>query len=213
LEVKVKKAHLSPVASLGLSFSLVFGILVSDLSAYRLLTVAHAEGNSCSNGTMLSARQVKIVNGLALGGFAFRAVSVNGQVIGNGVIAGSVVINDTTVAGVNGVLVGDEHTAPTTNGVLVGDDDQHPTTNGVLVGDEEQQPTLTGVLVGDVVTIGNAVVSIGGTVNGGTLTGDDITITDGVITGQNLTLTGATINGGPIHIQGAITNVQVSPAG
>ncbi|MDQ3917647.1 MAG: hypothetical protein M3348_04150, partial [Acidobacteriota bacterium] len=38
LEVKVKKAHLSPMAPLLVSLSLAFGILVGDLCGYRLLT-------------------------------------------------------------------------------------------------------------------------------------------------------------------------------
>ena len=49
-----------------------------------------------------------------------------------------------------------------------------------------------------------------GTAVGGTLTGDNITITDGLITGQNLLLSGTTINQG--SISGTITSVTITPA-
>ena len=61
----MKKAHLPLVTSLMVSFSLAFGILVSDLSGYRVLTSAHAQTNSCS-GTTVATRHVRVGYGLVL---------------------------------------------------------------------------------------------------------------------------------------------------
>jgi hypothetical protein len=194
LEVKVKKAHLPLVTPLLVSFSLAFGILVSDLSGHRFLTAAHAQGNSCA-GKKVATRHVSVDDGLVLGGIQFRTIRVDGRVIPHGVIASGVHINDTTIVGASGVIVSDG--SPTASGVIVSDG----------------SPTTAGVIVSDGVAVTGVIVSDGVTAHGGTLTGDNITVTDGVITGENLRLTGTTIMGGTVNINGSITSVQISPAG
>ena len=226
----MKKAHLPPVTSLLVSFSLAFGILVSDLSGYRFLTTAHARGSSCS-GKKVATKHVSVDDGHVLGGIHFRTIRVDGHVIPHGVIAAGVHINDTTIVGANGVIVSDG--SPTTNGVIVSDgspcangvivsdgspnvlgvivSDGSPTTNGVIVSDGSPEPA--GVIVSDGVAVKGVIVSDGVMAHGGTLTGDNITVTDGVVTGENLRLTGTTIRGGTVNINGSITSVQISPAG
>ena len=226
----MKKTHFSPVMPLLVSFSLVLGILVSDVAGYRFLTAAHAQnGSNPGNG-----RSIKVGEGVALNGMAVHGLLVNGQVVTHAVIAGNVRIVDGAVAnarvgseGVNastsGVVVGD--TIASTSGVVVGDTiasmsgvvvgDTVATTSGVVVGDTiastsgvvvgDQSPTATGdeiILINVIILNGNSI--------GGALTGDGITINeDGVITGTNLLLTGATIGGGSIHA-GTGSTVQVS---
>src|SRR5687767_4326973 len=170
LEVKVKKAHLSPVTSFAVSCSLALGILVSDVCGARFLTAARAKNDSCQGrGKKVSSKHVTINNGLALGGLAVRGVFVNGSVVRHGVIASSVVINDMTTPGVQGVLVGDG--SPTSgagpsgadsvcrNGVLVGDGAPVAIT-GVLVGDGSPV-AITGVLVGDGAPVATSGVLVG----------------------------------------------------
>ena len=232
MEVKVKKTHFSPVMPLLVSFSLVLGILVSDVAGCRFLTAAHAEnGSSPGNG-----RSIKVGQGVALNGMAVHGLLVNGQVVTHAVIAGSVGIVDGAVVNVlggsggvdastSGVVVGD--TIASTSGVVVGDTivsmsgvvvgDTVVSTSGVVVGDTiastsgvvvgDQSPTAT---VDEIILIN--VIILNGNSIGGALTGDGITISeDGVITGENLLLTGATIGGGSIHA-GSDSTVQVSDA-
>ncbi|MBV8856937.1 MAG: hypothetical protein JOZ02_08415 [Acidobacteria bacterium] len=209
----MKKAYFSPVTSLLMSLSLAVGILVSDLSGYRLLTSAHAQATTCDgpggDGTVVTD-SVNIVDGLILSGITTRNVTVNGTVLGQAVIAGSVhladatVVNSTSLIQTSGVIVGSDILCTDgvivgSDGVIVGSDTPGPSRNGVIVGSDSPTPNLSGV-TGD--TSGTAV--------GGTLTGDDITITDGVITGHNLLLSGTTIDQG--SVSGTITSVTITPA-
>src|SRR5947209_18878547 len=50
MEVTVKRAHLSPMTSLLVSFSFVVGILVVDLTKARIVPAAEAQGRSHSSG-------------------------------------------------------------------------------------------------------------------------------------------------------------------
>jgi hypothetical protein len=170
-----------------MSLSLALGILVSDLSGYRLLTTAHARGGST----------VLINDGVATGGVAVRDVVVNGELVAQGVIADSVQIVNSTVEGTNGVIIG----GGTVSGVIIGGG----TVSGVIIGGG----TVVGG-EGDEVGVNGAVVNATGTLVGGTLTGDNIVINNGIITGQNLLLGGATIEGGSIN--GTMESASISPA-
>jgi hypothetical protein len=212
----VKKAYISPVTSLLMSLSLALGILVSDLSGYRLLTSAHAQEGTCGGpggGETVVTDSVNITDGLILSGITVHNVTINGTVLEQAVIAGSVQLANATVVGspsviqANGVIVGSD--TPCANGVIVGSDSPSPsgvivgsggpTANGVIVGSDSPTPSLSGVT-------GEA----SGTADGGTLTGDNITVADGVITGQNLLLSGATIDQG--SVSGTITSISIPPA-
>lgn len=216
LEVKVKKAQLSPGTSLLVSLSLVLGIIVSDLCGYQFLNAARA-------GSKGQEKSVKINEGVALNSLTVHGLLIDGQVVARGVIAGDVRIVDSTVsaAGVvvgdtvstSGVVVGD---TVSTAGVVVGDTvsvagvvvgdtvsvtgvvvGDTVSTSGVVVGDQDQDPSLSGGASGL-----SGVVIVGGRSSGGMLTGDDITVSNGVITGQNLVLTGANIKGGAVYAEG-----------
>ncbi|HEX8292515.1 MAG TPA: hypothetical protein VF570_12210, partial [Pyrinomonadaceae bacterium] len=155
--------------------SLALGILVSDLRGYRFLTSAHAQARPCQG------RGLHIGQGIGLSGITVRNIIVNGQLVEEGVIAGSVLVVDSTGYNVKGVIVGND--LPSANGVIVGND--RPSANGVIVGNDG--PSANGVIVGNDrpsangVIVGNDVIA-----SGGTLTGDGVTVTGGVITGQNL---------------------------
>src|SRR5687767_12705627 len=171
------------MTSLMVSFSLAFGILVSDLRGYRVLTSAHAQSNSCS-GTPVATRHARVSYGLVLGGIHFRTIRVDGHVITHGVIASDVRIEDTTIVGanglidggggvsVNGALVGDGSPVAT-NGALVGDNS--PCTNGALVGDGSPAAT-NGALVGD----GSPVATNGALVGDGSPAPTSAILSDGV---------------------------------
>ena len=191
----MKKANLSPVTSLLVSLSLALGILVSDLSGYKFLTSAQAQTDPCSGrGVTVVSDDIHIGEGLSLSGIAVRNVLVNGQLVEEGVIAGSVLIVDSAVNDAEGVIVGND--APLLNGVIVGND--IPSPNGVIVGND--------------VNVSGTIISTGSTANGGTLTGDGVTVTGGVITGQNLLLSGSTIEGGSFSLSGEITRIEITPA-
>ena len=211
-EDNVKKAYISPVTSLLVSLALALGILVSDLSGYRLLTTAHAQQGPCGGGA------VSIVDGLMLNGLTVGDVIVNGNVVENAVIAGSVRISNAQVVGstgavsansggvivgvdnpvaVNGVIVGVDAPCSTTSGVIVGVDNP-VAVNGVIVG-VDNPVAVNGVIVGvDGANLIGVTGGTSGTAIGGVLTGDGITVNGGVITGQNLMLSGAVLSGGSI---------------
>jgi hypothetical protein len=201
-----------------MSLSLALGILVSDLSGYRLLTSAHAQAGTCGgpggDGTV-ATDSVNIVDGLILSGITARNVTVNGTVLEQAVIAGSVRLADATVVGsttviqtngvivgsdslcLDGVIVGSDGVIVGSDGVIVGSDT--PARNGVIVGSDSPTPSLSGV-TGDA----------SGTAVGGTLTGDNISINGGVVTGQNLLLSGTTIGQG--SVSGTVTSIRLTPA-
>ena len=198
LEVKVKKAHLSPVTSIAVSFSLALGILVSDVCGSRFLTAARAGNNSC-HGKKVSSKHIKINNGIVHDGVAVRRVTVNGQVVHHGVIASSVIINDMTAPGVKGVLVGDNGPAPA--GAASGDGSV--CRDGVLVGDNSPV-AITGVLVGD-----NSPVAITGV-----LVGDNSPVaTNGVLVGDNSPTPETGINAEGIHVSGAVVSIGGTASG
>jgi hypothetical protein len=207
----VKKAYFSPVTSLLMSLSLALGILVSDLSGYRLLTRVHAQEGARCAGRPVVSDAVVVEDGLILSGITVRNVNVNGTFLEQAVIVGSVhlvnalVEGSTSVIHADGVIVGSD--AQCANGVIVGSDVASP--SGVIVGSD--RPTPNGVIVGsDRPALSGVSGEATGTAVGGTLTGDDIAITDGFITGQNLLLSGATIDQG--SISGSITSISVRPA-
>lgn len=219
----MKKVYISPVASFLMSLSLALGILVSDLSGFSHLTRAQAqESGSCGS---VSSSTVVINSGVT-DGVLVRDIVVNGEMIAQGVIAGSVTIINSSVESANGVLVGGGDSSETnSSGVLVGGGDNtssgsgsgSPCVNGVLVGGGDGAATTSGVLVGGgdkaesgQVSVDGADVNTSSTFVGGILTGDNIVVTDGVITGQNLLLSGATIDGGSIN--GTVTAVRITPA-
>jgi hypothetical protein len=198
----VKKAYISPVTSLLMSLSLALGILVSDLRGYKLLTSAHAQESPCGEPSDFGGGTI-ILSGIEVSG-----LSVNGQLVEQGVIAGSVQLINSTIAyedsgDTSGVVVGGGN-SPAPSGVVVGG-------GNIIIAEGEAEggsPCTEGVVVGGgngvVVGGGNSpapsgVVVGGGTVIGGLLTCDDINITNGVISGTNLVLTGATINTGSIY--------------
>ena len=216
----MKKAHFSPMTTLLMSLSLALGILVSDLSGYRLLTRVHAQEGTCGGSVIIQ-------DGLILSGITVRNIVVNGSVLEQAVIAGSVQLIDATVEGppigieADGVIIGSGD-SPVSNGVIIGSGDR-PCSNGVIIGSGDR-PVPNGVIIGSgdrpapngvIIGSGNATIygmtgETTGTAVGGTLTGDNITITDGLITGQNLLLSGTTINQG--SISGTITSVTITPA-
>src|SRR4051812_29616550 len=106
-EDNVKKTHFSPVASLLMSLSLALGILVGDVGGFKLLTSAHAQEGSCGGS-------VNIVDGTVLSGVTVRNVTVNGTVLEQVVVAGSVQLVNATLAGTTGAMY--------VNGVYVGGD-------------------------------------------------------------------------------------------
>jgi hypothetical protein len=122
LEAKVKKAHLSPAASLAVSFSLVLGILVSGLSNHGLLPAAHAQSDSGSS----HGSSGRIDEGVVLNGIAVRGLFVNGDVVEQGVIAGTIRVVHSKIVNGNGAGHG-----PQSNGALVG---SGVSTSGALVG-------------------------------------------------------------------------------
>jgi hypothetical protein len=226
----VKKAYFSPVTTLLMSLSLALGILVSDLSGYKLLASAHAQEGSCDGqGSTLIGSTVFVNNGVANGGIAVRDIEVNGQLVAEGVIAGSVQLVNSTVEGASGVIVGGGTGGP--SGVIVGGGTGEgsisvggsPCIDGVIVGGGTGDPSgvivgggtgdgnggPSGVIVGGGnLSVGDAFFNVSGTFVGGTLTGDGITVNGGVITGQNLLLNGATIGG---SINGTIGSVNIWP--
>lgn len=213
----MKKTFLSPVTSLIVSLSIALGILVCNMSDYGLLTTAYACGSDGGSVTVLGESWT-LDHALAPDGVAFQSVVVNGQILEAGVIASPVNFVGGSVVNTNGVLVGNEiagggSSGVSSNGVLVGN--ESPCVNGVLVGNEGQITGSTtdpkGVLVGNEVTVTGYIINASGTVSGGILTGDNISISNGVVTGQNLVLSGATLGGGTINMSGAITGVSTSP--
>ena len=225
----MKKAYFSPVTSLLVSLSLALGILVSDLSGYKLLTSAHAQENPCGGGGTTIESPMLIGDGLILSGITVRNGTVNGSVVEHAVIAGSVHLSGATVLGttdvvggnspcLEGVIIGSgDSPQPQLNGVIIGSGDVvggDPQLNGVIIGSGDVaggDPQLNGVIIGSGdLTLSGVTGSATGTAVGGTLTGDDITVGDGgVITGQNLLLSGTTIDGGSIN--GTATSVSISP--
>lgn len=207
----MKKGYISPTASLLVSLSLALGILVGDVGGNRFLTTAHAqEGGNCTSeddATILSDL-ITVEDGRILNGMTVHNVNVNGIIVEQAIIVGSVQLINTTVEGSNviqasGVLIGSG--GPCTNGVLIG---SGGSTNGVLIGSGGS--TTNGVLIGSGTPVVSGVTGEAtGTAVGGSLTGDNIVVTDGVITGQNLLLSGATINQG--SISGTITSVTITP--
>jgi hypothetical protein len=221
------------MTTLLMSLSLALGILVSDLSGYRLLTRVHAQEGTCGGSVIIQ-------DGLILSGITVRNIVVNGSVLEQAVIAGSVQLIDATVEGppigieADGVIIGSGD-SPVSNGVIIGSGDR-PCSNGVIIGSGDRpvpngviigsgdRPVPNGVIIGSgdrpapngvIIGSGNATIygmtgETTGTAVGGTLTGDNITITDGLITGQNLLLSGTTINQG--SISGTITSVTITPA-
>jgi hypothetical protein len=209
LEVKVKKAHLSPVTSLLVSFSLALGILVSNLSGYELLTTAHAQTGSCSgtgSGNIVVSDSVKINEGVALSGIAVRGLVVNGNVVPDGVIAGSVRIVDSTAVNLSGVIVGSGNL--NLSGVIVGSGNL--STQGVIVGSgnlNAQGGSVVGSpcteLVGDGVIVGSGDLHTQGVIVGsGNLSGVIVGSGNlsGVIVGNGgLSLSGVIVGSGDIH--------------
>ena len=185
----MKKDHFSPVASLLMSLSLALGILVGDVGSFKLLTSAHAQQSPCGES-------LNIEDGTVLSGITVRNVTVNGTVVEQAVVAGSVQLVDATLPGATGAIYA--------NGVYVGGGGEEEGATGVYVGGGGEEEGATGVYVGGV-----AIVTPGAA-DGGTLTGDNIQVSNGVITGQNLLLSGAVIDGGPIGA--AFTTVSVTPA-
>jgi hypothetical protein len=230
-EDNVKKAYFSPVTSLLVSFSLALGILVGDLGGAKLLTSVHAQENPCGwtgNNATLTGDSVNIEDGLILSGITVRDVVVDGVLLEQAVIAGSVRLTNATVTGTtgtifsNGVIVGGDggSNAEQTDGPAEGGEGPNsPCYNGVIVGGDDGNGDNTvgqsGVIVGGSPasgedSLGGATPDSSATAVGGTLTGDNIAINDGVITGENLLLSGATIDGGSLN--GITTSVSVSPA-
>ena len=229
-EDNVKKNNFSPLTALLLSLSLGLGILVGAPSSLKLLTRVHAQESTC--GSVVTGSTVTINSGVINGGIYVRDITVNGELVAQAVIMGSLQIAQGDVVNADGALVGGG--SPSPSGALVGGG--APVSNGdstgaapcvdsivvspfgALVGGGSPSPS--GALVGGGAPVsgdGSAQVSVGGaTINatgsfvGGELTGDDIVINDGVITGQNLLLSGTTIEGG--SIQGTVTSVSISPA-
>ncbi|HEX7317876.1 MAG TPA: hypothetical protein VF297_28490 [Pyrinomonadaceae bacterium] len=230
----MKKAYISPVTPLLVSLSLALGILVGDVGGYKLLTSAHAQAGGNCGGTVggepIVSDTVFVEDALILNSITVHNVTVNGTFVEQAVVVGGVQLVNTTVAGSssiysdsdavasgNGVLIGSG--SPCTTGVLIGSGSPVPT--GVLIG--SGSPTQGGVLIGsDAPTQGGVLIGSGspvvsgvtgeatGTTDGGTLTGEDISITDGFITGRNLLLSGATIDQG--SISGIITSIRITPA-
>lgn len=241
MEDNVKKSRLSPVTSLLLSLSLALGILVCNLSDHGFLTVAQARAVSCGSegGSTVIGETLNLNDAVAPDGVAVHNVLVNGQLVEVGFIAGSVRFISGSVIGANGVIVsngGDPTTgngvivsngdggtesdgvvvsngSPCLDGVIVSNGDGSTGTNGVIVSNGDGDTGPHSVIVGDEISASGYVVSASGTANGGTLTGDNLTITDsGVITGQNLLLSGTTIDGGFISVSGTITGISIAPA-
>jgi hypothetical protein len=234
MEVELKKGKLSPTAALLVSLSLAFGILVSDLVGFAVLTAARAQAGSCSEHggrASLVNNVVRINDGLVLNGIVFRGLNVEGRVIGEGVIAGSVrVVNSTLVGGAHGasfpgfpgVIVSDGH--PGTSGVIVGSGS--PSLAGVIVG--SGSPSLTGVIVGsgDAPQAGATSVCTDGVIVGsgspslaGVIVGSGSPSLSGVIVGSGdapqaageVGVTGAVIIGGGAAAGGVLTgdNIEV----
>jgi hypothetical protein len=217
----VKKSFLSPVTSLVVSLSLALGILVCNMCDYGFLTTAHA----CDGGVTVLGETMTLNNALAPNGVSFHNLLVNGQLIEAGVIAGPVQLVGGGVTNVNGVIVSNGESEPAPNGVIVSNGG--PCTNGVIVsnggetvtngvivsnGDGEQSAG-SAVTVSGEVSFSGYIISASGTANGGTLTGDNISITEGgVITGENLLLSGTTIDGGFMNMSGDLTGVSGTPA-
>lgn len=228
----MKKAYISPVTSLLMSLSLVLGILVSDLRGYRLLTSAHAqEGSPCGvieNDVTVVGDTVNIENGLILSGITVRNVTVNGIVLDQAVIAGSVQISDATVvgstgmvyseeadAGPSGVIIGSE--SPKPNGVIIGS--ENPCSNGVIIGSESPKPN--GVIIGSESPKPNGVII--GSENpspspNGVIIGSERTIiadvtgvatgtaVGGTLTGDDIIVTDGFVTGQNLLLSGATFN-------
>jgi hypothetical protein len=221
MEENVKKAHLSPVTSLLMSLSLALGILVCNLSDYGFLTRVHASAGSCATvvGGALTIDNARAPNGVVVAN-----IIVNGQLIEAGVIAGSVQLVNSDVTNANGIIVGNGgdptetdgiivgNGAPCIDGIIVGNGGDPTQTDGIIVGNGGDPTVPNGIIVGNGIGVSGYIVSASGTAIGGTLTGDNITVTDGgVITGHNLLLSGSTIDGGFINVSGTITGVSITP--
>jgi len=207
------------------------------LSDYGYLTTAHA----CGGSLTVIGETMTLSDALAPNGVGFHNLLVNGQLIDAGVIAGPVRLVGGGVINTNGVIVSNGNNEPAPNGVIVSNGSNEPAPNGVIVSNGE--PCTDGVIVsngggmvtngvivsngdGDAIpSLGSAVVvsgeigfsgyliSASGKANGGTLTGENISITEGgIITGENLLLSGTTIDGGFINMTGALTPVNNAPA-
>src|SRR5947209_6062079 len=106
MEVTVKRAHLSPMTSLLVSFSFVVGILVVDLTKARIVPAAEAQGRSHSSGAAVvssltvASATIKgkriIARGVVVNGVATDGVVVSGEVaLADGVVgSGEIITTD-----------------------------------------------------------------------------------------------------------------------
>lgn len=209
----MKNTHLSSVAALLLSLSLVIGILVSDLVGTRFITAAHAQTGSCAT---IVSNQVDVPDGVAAAaqGILIRNVKVGGQVIPFGlIVASSVHLSHSTLFGGGGVKA---------DGVVVSDGGGGAAnTDGVVVSDGGGTANADGVVVSDggAVSYDGVVVSDGGQCRDGVVVSDgggaantdgvvvsDGASVDGVVVSDGLTATGGTLAGdGVVVSDGMVT--------
>lgn len=210
----MKRIHLSPVASLLVSLSLVVGILVSDVTGLRVIPKANAQTGAAPSPTV-SVRAARLSSSVIIA----KGVVING-VETNGVFANSVRVADAVVdarCGVSalgfnsagervyalGVIVSGESPVSagpsdslSTNGVIVSgelaDQEPPPATNGVIVSGElegqDETATTNGVIVSGTVYVGQSLEVSGGTVTG------DVQVNNGVISGSSLSVVGAYVS-------------------
>lgn len=201
----MKKKILSPVASVVMSLSLAFGILVADLTSSAVVPAAAAQTAGYNGGAGIISDAVLVGNQITAQGVLVNGVPTDGVFAGSVRIVQGAVYNGDVPAERGVIISGD--VVPPEKGVIISGDIAPPDTllgddsllaagtssskDGVIISGDVA-PSLTGVIIsGDIRQAGMTQVI------GGVVEGDNVQVINGVISGSNLRVVGAVVRVAP----------------